>query len=334
MKHILNILDRLIDEIDQFLLLFEKVIMDKEITNEIKKSRSKLDNDRELIKTCETPQNLLEFRKTMYCIYFINEYIQNVLVFEQKVVSEYDSLNKYITFDKLFSDKKMTKDSKNRALLNNVRVVNSMPTQVLTEVTLIPDVSLTLEVISQENIKDGYEIIKRFKNMYGYSHTSLKLLNKLFKEYFSQFIEQPDQDKIYDEVRGQISSLGSNGLNLALDEVISELNSGEECTLQDIVVDGTNTITSGKVMTMAQKVANKLSTKIESGDVDVDELVGASKNFINGIINSDMFKNHPDSKQVQGMFEELMGTVTTLADAYNENKESEDIDNILGDLEK
>ena len=135
MDKIVNITERLITQLDQFLSKFDT-------NDEIKAARDQINKDRDQLKDINSIPSALKMRDTLHSLWFTNKYMENILVFEKKIVAEYDSLNNYTTFDTLF-DSKMKKEQRNMALLKNVRVIQSMPTEILNHVTIIPDIELS-----------------------------------------------------------------------------------------------------------------------------------------------------------------------------------------------
>lgn len=269
--------------------------------------------------------------KNLTSMKFISHLQNNIKILETNIIIEYDSMNKYTSFEKLLS-KSIHKDHKLTKLIENIRVFQKIPVNISEQITIIPFVeSLTLTNLL--NVNETFQMFQNIKTLYAYAHVYLKVIDQMFEKYDQDINNDGNdlemQEKIFDEVKTHVEQFESKGLNLALDEVISELSTNKECSINNVVAEGMNTITSTKVMDMAKKVADKLSTKIQSGEVEVDELVDSSKNFIGNIINSDMFKNHPNSAQVEGMFSSLMDTVTQLSEAYKENKDGEIIDEIL-----
>jgi len=298
----------------------------KKVLEFLNSLRSRFRNNVELvnlIKSMKMPENYELTRQSIDSIkfmQFIKILISNVKTLEDNIIIEYDSFNKYTKFDKLLS-KAVPKDQKKVKMHENIRVLQKLPSGVSTQITLIPFVS-TLTLV------DVLPLFDSIKTLYAYGKVYLKLLNDMFKEQVPK--TSPEMhDKIFSEVKSHVKQFNSNGLNIALDEVFSALSTNTDCTLDDVVVDGMNSVTSTKVMDMAKKVADKLTNKIESGEVEVEELVDSSKSFINNIINSDMFKNQPGNEQVKDMFGSLMDTVTELSEAYKENKDGEVIDEIL-----
>ena len=226
----------------------------------------------ELISSMNMPENYELTRQSIDSIkfmQFIKFLISNVKTLEENIIIEYDSFNKYTKFDKLLS--KAVKDQKKAKMYENIRVLQKLPMTVSQQITLIP-------FISSLTLVDILPLFDSVKTLYAYGQVYLKLLNDMFKEQAPRTTPEM-HDKIFSEVKSHVKQFNSNGLNVALDEVFSALSNNSDCTLDDVVVDGMNSVTSTKVMDMAKKVADKLSNKIQSGEVEVEELVDSSKKF-------------------------------------------------------
>jgi len=272
---------------------------------------------------------LYEYLNNIHIIEYVTQFVKNIEIFETQIVTEYDTFRKHTTLNELLS-LKADKSEKRKKLIENITIYQRMPIQVLSQITILPQINLSFQdIFSKLEAKEIFQLYNKIKNIYAYSTICLRIIKKNKPNSNKKVLDTEQQQEIFDEVRDHVKQYNSNGLNTALDEVIGALNNNKDCNINNIVAEGTNNVTSGKVMNMAKNVAGKLTSKIESGEVQVDELVDSSKTFINSIINSQMFKSHPDHQQVEEMFSSLLDTVTYLSEAHKEDEASKGVDKIL-----
>jgi hypothetical protein len=269
----------------------------------------------------------------LYSLNFSKELIKNIHIFETQIMCEYDTMKKYTSFHKLLTSKN-AQSQKNKYILQNIKVFKKIPINILEQINIVPYINLNLkDILYTFKTQDIITFYNKLKNIIGYSTITNKIINSntpsSSNNTSNNELPNEQQQQIFNEVRNHVEGYGSTGLNTALGEVIDALNNNKDCNLNNIVAEGTNSVTSDKVMNMAGQVADKLSNKIQSGEVKIDELVGSSKSFINDIINSEMFKSHPSHKQVEDMFTSLLDTVTKLSDAHQEDESSKGVDEIL-----
>lgn len=267
-----------------------------------------------------------DFIEALYVVKFNRIFVNNINNFEEHIIKTYDTLGHYKQFNYLLSQKIPT-DKKKMIDIRNLKVIRTLPTKITKDIKLIPNINLNIH-----EIFSNIAMYNSIKTMYGYSNVYLKVINNIFDKYKSSDVEQ---DLVFDHVREHINSFNSKGLNIALDEVIAELSGGGDCSLEKVIHEGKNAINNGKILQMAQKVATSIHSKIEKNEVEIDDLVNSSQSFIKNLVNSSMFKGHPQNKEIEDMFTQLIGSVEYLAKVHKENKEDnvDGIDNILSKYE-
>lgn len=262
-----------------------------------------------------------------------DDFLENIRVFEDNIIFEYDVSSRYTKFEKILSQK----EERNDILTRNIDIINIIPLSIVKQILIIPKIKLSLYDVLNEKfttVKNHIIFINELCEIYNYCIIEKRMIEKLIAQYKNPIdnnglkIDEKEKNQILSHVRNHVNSYNSTGLNHTLNEVLSELETGP-CDLENIVSEGVSSVTSGNVMGMAQSVATKLSSKIESGEMNINELVKSSEMFINDLQNSDMLNRHPESDKIKDMFSSLMSTVKDLSKAHEEDVDAEGIDDIL-----
>ena len=270
---------------------------------------------------------------------FMNTYVSNIDIMETQVIKPFDRGNHYTRMRRMVG-RTLNAEEKELALRTNIRVFQKLPKSVQDELCFIPDCDLSIVDVFKSN--STYDLFKHIQDLYAYAKYYLKL-TKAVKEQENNPQEIPEelfgtvkypalsddkQEKVYDEVRDTINQYESKGLNTALGEVIKELKAPGTVNQEE----GMNIIDSGKLMAMASNVAGTLTNALNDGETTVSELVNDTDAFITDLMDSPMFANHPDNKQIKQLFGSLMERVKFMNEADTENNSmlTQDIDKILG----
>lgn len=268
---------------------------------------------------------------------FMENYVNNVNVMESEIVKQFDQSNHYTRFRKMVS-RGLTSEEKDAAFKQNIRVFQKLPRDVQFELTFIPDCDLNIVDIFEGELT--YDLFKRIQKMYGYGRAYLSIINSdTYKEKHHPTgvegmevkypaLSDDKQEEVYKEVTEHINQYESDGLNTALGEVIKELKAPGAVNQEE----GINTIDTAKIMGMATNVAGKLTEKIQTGEMTVQDLVTDTEHFIDDLVNSPMFDGHPDNTQIKGLFGSLMDKVKIMAEGHQEANDplTQDIDKLLG----
>lgn len=275
------------------------------------------------LKVCFNTASIKDVIKRMdnddFVVQFGDMVNNNIRTFED-IVKDFDSLNRYT----LMANIKTLNDN---VIRTNLSILDLLNDNIRSQVYLFPDIDVNLLMLLNQQESQIFDLYKKLVLYNKYFLITKKLM--ISKQTTNTFnTSNIDKEQIFSDVREHVSGLQNNGLNTAVNEVISEL--GTNGGFEGLMAQGMNNITGGKVINMAKRVAGNLSQKVESGEVDLKELVDGSKGFINNIMDSPMFNSHPDSSNIKNMFSELLHTVEELGDAHKENTESKDIDKLLG----
>ena len=267
---------------------------------------------------------------------FMENYVNNVNVMESEIIKQFDQSNHYTRMHKMIS-RSLNSDEKESAFKRNIRIFQKLPREIQYEMTFIPDCDLNFVDIFESDTT--YDIFHKIQKMYGYAKVYLSVnkpstpqpnisglpMEGMEVKYPS--LSSDKQEEVYNEVTNHINKYDSDGLNTALSEVIRELKTPGAINQEE----GMNTIDTGKIMGMATNVAGKLTEKIQTGEMTVQDLVSDTEHFINDLIKSPMFENHPDNDQIKGLFGNLMEKVRFMSDGHIEENSDlvKDIDAIL-----
>lgn len=268
---------------------------------------------------------------------FMENYVNNINVMESEIIKPFDQSNHYTRLSKMVS-RGLTSEEKELAFKQNIRVFQKLPRDVQLELTFVPDCDLNIvDVFEGELTRD---LFARIQKMYGYGKAYLSIVDSdLYQarnnssgvegmEVKYPALSDDKQEEVYKEVTDHIGQYESDGLNTALGEVIKELKAPGAINQEE----GMNSIDTTKIMGMATNVAGKLTEKIQTGEMTVQDLVSDTESFINDLVKSPMFDGHPDNAQIKNLFGSLMDKVKFMADGHEEENDplTQDIDKLLG----